>query len=124
MWGIPSGTGMCPELVERPCVARLCALSLSKGTHLFDSLLPALAVWRRPRWGSRLAAGHPQGLALTTARTAPHCQSREQGVDEVPFETFRAHPLAARDAPHMGLDQEVEYRNRPSSSARLISSAS
>jgi hypothetical protein len=23
---------------------------------------------------------HPQGLALTPARTTPHCQSREQGV--------------------------------------------
>jgi hypothetical protein len=33
---------------------------------------------RRPELGSRLAAGHPQGLALTPARTAPHSRSREQ----------------------------------------------
>ena len=32
----------------------------------------------RPELGSRLAVGHPQGLALTPARTTPHSHSREQ----------------------------------------------
>ena len=36
----------------------------------------------------------------------------------------QAHTRAARDPAYMGLDQEVEYRNRPSSSLPLISSAS
>jgi hypothetical protein len=61
--GSPSGTGMGPELVEGSVWRGLCALSLSKGTHLFDSVLPALAVWRRPRWGQgqalRVACGQP-----------------------------------------------------------------
>jgi hypothetical protein len=35
---------------------------------------------RRPELGSRLAVGHPQGLALTSARVAPHSRRREQGV--------------------------------------------
>ena len=34
----------------------------------------------RPELGSRLAVGHPQGLALTPARTTPHSHSREQVV--------------------------------------------
>ena len=32
----------------------------------------------RPELGSRLAVGHPQGLALRPARTTPHSQSRKQ----------------------------------------------
>jgi hypothetical protein len=43
-------------------------------------LLPAAAVAYRPELGSRLAVGHPQGLALTPARTTPHSHSREQVV--------------------------------------------
>jgi hypothetical protein len=54
---------LCPELVEAQCVARVCALSLSKGTHFCDSLLPALTVWRRPRRG--------QGQALRAAYGQP-----------------------------------------------------
>jgi hypothetical protein len=43
---------------------------------------PAIISLRRPELGSRLAAGHPQGLALTPTRTTPHCHCREQGVAE------------------------------------------
>ena len=44
------------------------------------TLLPATAYTRRPQQGPRLAAGHPQGLALTPARTAPHSQSPKQAL--------------------------------------------
>ena len=54
-------------------------------------LLPALPSTRRPELGSRLAAGHPKGLALTPARTAPHCQSREQGEGTTRSETKQDH---------------------------------
>jgi len=65
------------------CTEPLNSLPAQRLYHPFPSLLPALASLRRPELGSRLAAGHPQGLALTPARTAPHCQSREQGVEEM-----------------------------------------
>jgi len=45
------------------------ALSLSKGTDVFDSLLPALGVWRRPRRG--------QGQALRVVRVA--CRDLSSG---------------------------------------------
>jgi hypothetical protein len=50
----------------------------SKDSSPFPSLLPALLEMRRPELGSRLALGHPQGLALTPARTAPQSPRREQ----------------------------------------------
>jgi hypothetical protein len=71
----------------------------------FPSLLPAIVLFASPGAGSRLAAGHPQGLALTPARTAPHCQSREQGVAEMsalrqaqgPYPTAPFDKLRAQD---------------------------
>src|SRR4051812_26423900 len=38
------------------------------------------AIGCRPEPGSRLAEGHPKGLALTPARTAPHWPARMQVV--------------------------------------------
>jgi hypothetical protein len=63
--------------------------------HHSPLLLPALLEMRRPELGSRLAAGHPQGLALTPARTAPHSPEAgsrgQRHQDEVPFDRLRAH---------------------------------
>jgi hypothetical protein len=43
-----------------------------------------LFLWRRLELGSRLAAGHPQGLALTPARTdGATISKREQGVEDI-----------------------------------------
>ena len=52
--------------------------------------------------GPEPAKGHPEGLALTPARTAPHCQSREQGKITAP-------PMSeGRDAVQFGVHDEQE----------------
>ena len=53
--------------------------------------------------GPEPAKGHPEGLALTPARTAPHCQSREQVKPSVsvPFDKPGQLPLITRFSDQM-----------------------
>src|SRR5262249_37547131 len=60
----PAGKGSAP--VSRPV-----ALTTPYLCWRVSRLVPAAGNWCRPESGSRLAVGHPEGLALTPTRTAP-----------------------------------------------------
>src|SRR6476646_4494381 len=53
--------------------------------HTHSPPAPGIALNASPgagvKAGPEPAKGHPEGLALTPARTAPHCHSREQGEE-------------------------------------------
>jgi hypothetical protein len=64
----------------------------------------------------------PPGIQVRPAGIC--CPPWSEAEEMSALRQAQAHTRAARDPAYMGLDQEVEYRNRPSSSLPLISSAS
>ena len=75
------------------------------------TLLPATAYTRRPQQGPRLAAGHPQGLALTPARTAP-LPKPEAGIKPPPSRVSNVIVLADLQLPAYSNQMPVHLLSR------------
>ena len=81
---------------SKPALDRPSQPTAQTPRHPFPLLLPVIAFTASPgagvKAGPEPAKGHPEGLALTPARTAPHCQSREQGKITAPRTEARVAP--------------------------------